>query len=66
MKKKENCRIELYRIGFIGKDGNTYLLSEVNKETNTVLLKVKETGEFKEISFDAWYLYECKNLLKKF
>lgn len=55
-----------YRVGFIGKDGNTYLLSEVNKEKNTVLLKILETGEYKEISFDAWYLYECRKLLKKF
>lgn len=64
MKKKENCHIS--RKGFIGKDGNTYLLSEVNKENNTVLLKVKETGEYKEISFETWYLYECKKMLKKF
>ena len=64
MKKQEIYHIK--RWGFIGKDGNTYLLSEVNKENNTVLLKVKETGYYKEISFDTWYLYECKNLLKKF
>lgn len=56
----------VYRTGFIGKDGNTYLLSEVNKEANTVLLKIKETGEYKQISFDAWYLYQCKKMIKKF
>jgi hypothetical protein len=61
MKQHQSCRT-----GFTGKDGNTYLLSEVNKETNTVLLKVKETGEYKEISFDQWYIYECKKLLKSF
>ncbi len=60
--KKHN----VYRIGFIGKDGNTYLLSGVDKETNTVLLKILETGEYKEISLDAWYIYERKNLLKRF
>jgi hypothetical protein len=51
--------------GFIGKDGHTYLLSKQTRDGRT-RLRIKETGKFVWISFDQWYLYECKNLLKKF
>lgn len=65
MKKKVNYHIEPCRVGYI-ENGLTHLLSSIDKKNNTVLLKVKETGEYKEISFEQWYLYECKGLLKKF
>jgi hypothetical protein len=64
MKNKTTCRIS--RIGFKGKDGNTYLLSGYDKEKDVYLFKVHETNAFIELNSAVFKKYEKSGKLERF
>lgn len=63
---KKQTEYETKITGFLGKKGETFLLSEIDMKNKKAMFREKGTNKFITMSFNDFELYEKKKLLKKF